>query len=312
MKIVFFGTPQFAANILSFLIQHKVNIIGVVTRPEKPRGRSLKITPSAVKESAQREIPHIPVFEPEKASSPEFVEILKSLNPDLFVVVAYGEILKKDLLAVPKKGSINVHGSLLPEYRGAAPIQRCLMDGVKEAGISIIEVAAQMDAGDVFKEVKIPVSETMVFGELEKALCDISGPALLEVINEIAQDKARPVPQEHAKATFAAKIKPEEEQINWDLPAKKIHDLIRALSPYPGAWCMVQIGNEKKRLKIKRSEVVLNRQGNPKETLSFSDKGWVVACKEGALNLQEIQLEGKKSMSIKDFYLGMKQAPHLI
>lgn len=312
MKIVFFGTPLFAARTLSYLIQHKVSIVAVVTRPERPKGRSLKVLPSAVKETAIKEIPQIPVFEPEKASSHEFVEVLKAFEPDLFVVVAYGEILKKNLLDVPKKGSINVHASLLPKYRGAAPMQRSLMDGVTESGITIIDVAMQMDAGDILKMVKVDVPENMTFGELEEKLCMVACPALLSVIREIEKAAVTRISQDPAEVTFAPKILPEQEKINWDEPASKIHNLIRSLSPVPGAWCLVQIGEERKRLKIKRSQVIPDKGGKPKETLSYSEKGWIVACQEGALDLLEVQLEGKKSLSIKDFYLGMRHPPKIL
>lgn len=309
MNIVYFGTPVFAAKVLEYLVRNKLNISAIVTRPERPKGRSLKMLPSAVKELAQTHFPQIPIFEPEKASNPDFVEILKKITPDLFVVVAFGEILRKNLLDVPKKGSINVHASLLPKYRGAAPMQRCLMDGVSETGITIIDVAQQMDAGDIYKMAKIDVPEEMNFGQLEEALCALACPLLLEVIKEIEAGKAQRTPQNHSEATLAPKITPDAEKINWDQPADKIHNLIRALSPTPGAWCTVKIGEDLKRLKIKRSVVIKNINRNPGETASFNENGWVVTCQENALNLLEVQLEGKRSMPIKDFYLGMKKPP---
>lgn len=316
MNIVYFGTPQFAAHVLEYLIRNHINIVAIVTRPERPRGRSLKVLPSAVKELAQTHFPTIPIFEPEKASSPEFVEILKSYHPDLFVVVAFGEILKRNLLDVPKKGSINVHASLLPKYRGAAPMQRSLMDGVKETGITIIDVANAMDAGDIYKMGTIEVPEEMVFGQLEESLCALACPLLLEVVHEIEEGRANRIPQKHLDATLAPKITPAEEKIDWNQPANKIHNLIRALSPAPGAWCLVKIGEEVKRLKIKRSKVIQNlnisSEKNPGETLSYSESGWIVACQNNELNLLEVQLEGKKSMPIKDFYLGMKKPPKIV
>ncbi|HSX12267.1 MAG TPA: methionyl-tRNA formyltransferase [Rhabdochlamydiaceae bacterium] len=312
MRIVYFGTPPFAAKVLQYLVEKKVEIVAIVTRPEKPRGRTLKMLPSAVKELAQTHFPQIPIFEPVKASAPDFVEILKSFHPDLFVVVAFGEILKKNLLDVPTKGSINVHASLLPKYRGAAPMQRSLMDGVKETGVTIIDVAAQMDAGAIYKMAKIAVPEEMVFGELEEKLCQLACPNVLEVIQEIDAGSAEKTEQNHAEATFAPKIMPEEEKIEWNRPAHQIHNLIRALSPAPGAWCLVKMGDEQKRLKIKRAQLIQNIYGHPGETLSFSEKGWVVACQKNGLNLLEVQLEGKKSLPIKDFYIGTKKAPALV
>ncbi|HSX03124.1 MAG TPA: methionyl-tRNA formyltransferase [Rhabdochlamydiaceae bacterium] len=312
MKIIYFGTPLFAGRVLEYLVMKKIDVAAIVTRPDKPKGRSLKMQPSAVKELAQTHFPQIPVFSPGKASAPEFAQILKSFDPDLFVVVAFGEILKMNLLSVPKKGSINVHASLLPKYRGAAPMQRSLMDGVAETGITIIDVAQQMDAGDIYKMAKISVPEEMTFGDLQEKLCALACPTLLEVIEEIEAGKAKRIPQNHEGATLAPKITPNEEKINWDQPAFKIHNLVRALSPFPGAWCLVKIGEEQKRLKIKRTDVIQNLSGNPGETLSFTENGWIVAAQENALNLLEVQLEGKKSMPIKDFYLGIKKPPIFI
>jgi methionyl-tRNA formyltransferase len=312
MRIVYFGTPHFAAHILSYLVSKKVDVIAVVTRPEKPRGRQLKVQPSAVKEWVKIYAPQLPLFEPEKASHPDFVEVLKKFAPDLFVVVAFGEILKKNLLDVPPKGSINVHASLLPKYRGAAPMQRALMDGVKETGVTIIDVAAQMDAGAVYKKGKILVDNVMTLGELEEKLCALACPLLLEVIQEIGQGTAHKEEQDHAAATLAPKILADETEIDWNLPAQTVHNLIRALSPAPGAFCFVRMGDERKRLKVRRAEVVRAMQGAPGETLLFSEKGWVVACQTEALNLLEIQLEGKKNLSIKDFVSGVKQPPRFV
>lgn len=279
----------------------------MVTRPDRPQGRSLRLSPPPVKSLVQELKPEIPILQPEKASTPEIAEILAKYEPDLFIVVAFGEIIKKNLLEIPKLGPINIHTSLLPKYRGAAPIQRALMDGVQETGISIIEMVLQMDAGDVLEMVKMPVTENMTFGELEEKLENLACIALEKVLLAFKKGAVRKIPQNPEEVTFANKITPQEEEINWHNSARSIHNQIRALSPSPGAWCWVQIGEEKKRLKIKRS-LVIEKKGAPGELLSFGSEGWIVACGKDALRILEIQLEGKKEMRADDFLKGIKQS----
>jgi methionyl-tRNA formyltransferase len=304
VKVVFFGTSPFAARIFSFLIEKGLDIVAVVTRPDKPKGRSQELLPPPVKERALQLKPTLPIYQPVKASTPEFASVLKQHDPDLFVVVAYGEIIKTMLLELPKSGCINIHASLLPKYRGAAPIQRVLMAGEKETGVCIMDMVLEMDAGDIYQAVKMDIPETMTFGELDLQLSELAGPALLDVIRGIEKGLAKKTPQNHAKATLAPKLKAEEEKITWSLPAHQIHNLIRALSPTPGAWCWVDLGSQQKRLKIKRSEVV-SGQGNPGESLIFNKHEWVVACGKGALRFLEVQLEGKKTMPIEEFLRGL-------
>jgi methionyl-tRNA formyltransferase len=186
MKIVFFGTSSFAAKVLSNLIERGYQIVAVVTRPDRSKGRNLHASPPPVKEIASTFSSNIPIFQPEKASAPEFASLLKPLEADLFVVVAYGEIIKKNLLEMPTFGCINIHASLLPKFRGAAPIQRSLIAGEKETGITIIEMSPQMDAGDILAIEAIPISEEMTFGELEANLCDLSVKLLLNVISQFS------------------------------------------------------------------------------------------------------------------------------
>ena len=304
MRIVFFGTSSFAARVLAKLVEHGHQIVAIVTRPDRSKGRHLQPTPPPVKETAQKIRPDIPIFQPEKASAPEFASILQTFQADLFVVVAYGEIIKKNLLEMPKLGCINIHASLLPKYRGAAPIQRSLMAGEKETGITIIEMSAQMDAGDVLAIEAIPISDQMTFGELEPQLCELSCKLLFDIIKQFEQGTIVRIPQDHTLATLAPKLTAEEEQIDWRKSSEVLHNQIRALSPTPGASCQILIGNDKKRLKIKRSEVV-DKTGNPGAILNFGKEGFVVACGEGALRLLEVQLEGKKKMSAGDFIRGI-------
>lgn len=308
MNIIFFGTSPFAVNILRCLLENKINIVAVVTRTDKPKGRSLKVSPPPVKELILESHPDLPVLQPVKASTPEFAELLKKYQPDLFIVAAYGEILKSFILNIPTHSAINVHGSVLPQYRGAAPIQRALMNGDHETGITIIKMVLEMDAGDMLGTVKIPLSSDATFGELEEKLADIACPALIKVLHEIKKGTLHPTPQDPAQVTFASKINSHETEIKWNRSAIEIHNLIRGLSPQPGAWCWVQIGADKKRLKIKRSQVVTDHSGGYfGENLVFTDKEWIVACEKGALKLLEVQLEGKKSLPIQDFLRGFHE-----
>lgn len=303
MRVVFFGTSAFAARVLRDLIRQNVDIVAIVTRPDKPKGRSLNLLPPPVKEEALKY--PLPIYQPLKASTPEFAEILKHHKPDLFLVVAYGEIIKTLLLDIPSKGCINVHASLLPKYRGASPIQRCLMHGEKETGITIMQMVLEMDAGDMLSVVKTPISEEMTFGELGSQLSESATPALIQVIQQIDKGTLKKVPQDHTEATFAPKLTAQEEEIHWERPAQELHNLIRALSPFPGAWCFIQIGSEKKRLKIKLSKVIPHLQGKPGEILSLSKQDLILACGQGSLQLLQVQLEGKKMMPVREFLQGL-------
>lgn len=304
MRTIFFGTSAFAAEILRYLIEQKTLPLAIVTRPDRPSGRSQRISSPPVKEMALKICPEIPLFQPEKASAPAFVETLRTFTPDLFIVVAYGEILKQNILNLPKHGAINIHASLLPKYRGAAPMQRALMDGCQETGITIMEMVLEMDAGDMIETVKLPVPETMNCGELSHELSRLACPALLKVIGDFERGRVHKTAQDPSLVTFAPKIMPQEERIQWREPAQKIHNQIRALSPFPGAWCEITIGSEKKRLKIKRSRVVEGVSNAPGTIQRKDNEELIVSCGKDALALLEVQLEGKKVLPIKDFLRG--------
>lgn len=307
MNIIYFGTPPLSAHILEYLIQQGIHISAIVTRPDKPKGRSKKLLPSAVKILAQEKWPNIPVFSPEKASTDMFCETLKGFNPDVFVVVSYGEIIKENLLSVPSKKSINVHFSLLPKYRGAAPMQRTILAGEKETGITIIEMVLKMDAGDMLEIVKIPLEEDMTFGELEKKLTDLSGPALINVLKQIEDGTLQQVEQDHSRMTLAPKISFEDRIVNWGKSAQEIHNQIRGLSPAPGAFTVVDVEGQEKKMGIKRSKMISNQSGPLGKTLVWNKKEWVIACGDGAISLLEVQLEGKKSLYIEDFLRGQSK-----
>lgn len=307
MRVVFFGTPIFAARILEYLISRGHSIVAIVTRPDKPRGRSQQLQPSEVKALAQEKWPEIPLFQPLKASTNAFAEELKDLNPDVFVVVAYGEIIKENLLKVPSKMCVNIHGSILPKYRGAAPIQRALMAGEKETGITIIEMVLKMDAGDILGIEKIEIGEEANFAELSDYLCQISGPLVEKVLKEIEDGTVQKIPQNHSEATFAQKITFEDRIIHWEKSAEEVHNQIRALSPDPGAICTVEVKGQKKSLSIKKAKKNLNLSGHPGQTLVYQKNEWIIACGHGAISLLEIQLEGKKTMKVDEFIRGNPQ-----
>lgn len=305
IKVIFFGTPLFAAKHLEQLVAHGIEVVAVVTKPDRPQGRSLVPQPPPVKVYAQKLIGNIPLFQPEKCSTPEFVEILKAIPADLYAVVAYGEIIKQTVLDLPKFGCVNVHASRLPYYRGAAPIQRCLMNGETETGISVIQLVLKMDAGDILKLEKVPIDLNMTCPELEDKLCEVGSKCLLEVIANFTNDTVSRVAQDHALATFAAKVTVEECQIDWKKPAIAIHNLVRAVTPHPGAWCMVSVRGQQKRLKILRSEYDPEINQESATVFQKSKDSLAVACGQGAIWLKEVQLEGKQPMHTSELLKGI-------
>lgn len=297
---MFFGTPEIAAYMLRYLLKEGVLVVGVVTQPDRPKGRSLQVVPSPVKVVAQEEKPDLPILQPEKASNPVFLEELERLNADLYVVVAFGQILSRKLLAIPRFGCINVHVSLLPKYRGAAPMQRCLLSGDKETGVSIQKMVYELDAGDVIALSKMEIPESMTLGELEKAMTEAGAPLLLKVLQRYEEGIPEGVPQDPSQVSWAPKIEVSELEIDWNDPAEKIHNQVRAFSPRPGAWCWLEKGS--RRFKILRSRPIQRKNKEPPGTLIHAQS--LVVCGEGALELIEVQPEGKKIMSSGDWLRG--------
>ena len=312
MRVIYFGTPQFAAHVLEYLLEHKINIVAVISKPDRPQGRSKQLVPTRVKAASLALNPLIPVFQPEIVSAVEFSPILKAFDADLFVVVAYGEIIKQHLLEMPHSACINLHASLLPKYRGAAPIQRSIINGELETGVTIMHMVKKMDAGDMISQVTIPIGPEMTFGELEHALCESGKKALLEVIHAFEKGTPPQIPQDHSLATLAPKIELEDCGIAWNRPARDLHNLIRGVNPHPGAWCFVSVKGEKKRLKISRSRIYSSESsvvGSPGQILNAAQsKGnLLIATGDQALELLEVQLEGKKSMSSDELMRGISR-----
>ena len=307
MRIVFFGTSAFSANILKFLAEIKQNVVAVVTRPARLQGRSLKLKSPLVKDMCQVCFPDIPIYQPEKASTDSFCEEMMRFDSDLFMVVAYGEIIKNNLLSVPKKACINIHASLLPKYRGAAPLQRCLLDGEKESGITIMDMVLKMDAGDILIQERVEIPEEMNCGELEEKLLNASYKVLPKLLSDFDSYYSKKKQQVESKVTFASKISTEDTEIRWSKRAVEIHNQIRAFSPFPGAWCKVKIGEDEKRFKI------LVASYDPKRCLSpatwrFEEGSYFVGCKEGVISLIDVQLEGKRPMPASEFFRGFNRS----
>lgn len=301
VKIIFFGTPAFAAHILEYLISQNVPIAAVVTKPDKPQGRSSELKPPAVKVSALNA--GIAVLQPLKASTPEFAEILKSYDADLFVVVAYSEIFKEILLKLPPLGCVNVHASLLPKYRGAAPIHRAVMNGDKESGVTIMSMAKELDAGEILSVAKTPIPEDMTTGELFQKLSELGAKELYKVLCQFDEDSVVRTAQDPKLVTYAPKVTPEEAFIDWSRSAEDLHNHIRGLTPKPGAWCFVTLKGDKKRFIVKKTKVVPNILEKPGTLIP--SKGLTISCAQGALDILEVQLEGKKPMKIEEFLRGI-------
>lgn len=304
MRIVFFGTPDFAADILEALVASSHQIVAVISRPDRPQKRSSKLIPSAVKQMAARLLPNTPIHQPERASAPDFASVLEGYQADLFVVVAFSEIIRDNLLSMPKYGCINVHPSLLPKYRGAAPIQRALMAGESQTGTSIMYMVRKMDAGDILAQEALSVGPNETYGELAPRLCQLSASALLDVLSKLESGVQLARTQDESKVSFANKILPEDCQLDYSRSAKAVHDQVRALSPSPGVYCTVCVNNRNRRLKVYKAELI--RDASIPEGVVVNG---LLGCSSGALKLIEVQLEGKRRMSATDLFKGIGKGP---
>lgn len=312
MKVVFFGTPQFSADLLAFLLEKKIDIVAVVSKPDRPQGRSKTPVPTAVKKFLLDRFPSIPLFQPEVVSTPDFAAILGAYEPDFFVVAAYGEIIKSFLLEVPKKAALNLHTSLLPRLRGAAPIQRAIMSGETKTGVTVIHMVKKMDAGEMLKKVEVPIEKETTFGDLERALSLAGNEAIFDTLMHFEEyDKNKQI-QDETAVTFAPKIELEDCEISWKEEALVIHNLVRGVNPYPGAWCYVKVKGELKRLKIFRTKVTgvaLDLPPGAIANLDSPKENLIIACgKAHGLELLEVQLEGKKLLSSAELTRGIPRS----
>ena len=301
MRVLFYGTPHFAVPSLRALLGEGFDVVGVVTRPDKPTGRHRSTTtPSPVKEAALAE--DLRVFEPERPSSEEFLRAVRELAPDCGAVIAYGHILPAQLLGIPRLGHVNVHASLLPHLRGAAPIERALLEGWTETGISIIRMDAGMDSGPVLHRERTPILPDETGGELRVRLSELGALALVEALTLLDEGGVEAEPQDHAHASYAPKLKPEEERIHWARGAADIARQIRAFDPRPGAWCECR-GQPLKLCGARLSA----RRGAPGQVLDAGET-LVVACGDGAIEVTDVQPAGKARMTALAFSNGRKVA----
>lgn len=301
-KILFMGTPEIAATALSALLDAKCNVVGVFTGQDKPRGRGHQMTPTAVKALALES--GVPVYTPTTLRDDAVLTLLSELSPDLIVVVAYGKILPKAVLDYPPLGCINLHVSLLPKYRGAAPMQRAVMAGERETGVTIMYMAEGLDTGDIILQESFPIHDDSDFEYVHDTSASVGSRLLLRAIPLLAQGNAPRTPQDDALATYAAKIEREEAHITFDAPAARVSAKVRGLTPIPMAY----VRHNGKLLKLYRPTVVSGK-GSVGTVIDLSDKGdgaITVACLEGAIAFAGVIPEGKGKMSAADYIRGRK------
>jgi len=305
LRVVFAGTPEFAARHLqAILTAGRQQVEGVYTQPDRPAGRGKKLSASPVKQLARQH--GLPVFQPTSLKSTEVQAELAQLQPDLLIVVAYGLILPRSVLAIPRHGCINVHASLLPRWRGAAPVQRAIEAGDTQTGITIMQMDAGLDTGPMLYQVACNISADDTGGSLHDRLARLGPAALLKVLTQISAGETQPQAQDDSLSTYAAKISKQEAQIEWHLPAAVIERKIRAYNPFPVAFSRYGEHN----IRIHGARVVHGTiiSGAPGEILAVRPEGLAIACGSGTLLLTEIQLPGKKSMPVSEF---MRGHPHL-
>ena len=312
MRIVFMGTPDFSVPVLECLAESEHEVVLAVSQPDKPKGRGKELQPTPVKKKALEY--HIPVLQPEKVKEQQVVEALRKIQPDCIVVVAFGQILSKEILDLPKYGCLNIHASLLPKYRGAAPIQWAVIDGLKETGITIMQMDEGLDTGDILEQLTVPLAPDETGGSLFDKLSELGGSLLLETLKKIEERTISPVKQDNSASSYAKMLDRSLGNIDFSKPAKEIERLIRGLNPWPSAYTFYQ----GKMLKIWRAQVMeeneAQREHMPVGKESYQageiigvDKDTIyVQTGKGILQIWEVQLEGKKRMDTASFLRGMK------
>ena len=297
MRVLFWGTPEFAAAPLRALIGEGFDVVGVVTQPDKPQGRAREVIPSAVKQIAEEE--EIPLFQPKNARDPELVAKLKGLKPDIGIVVAYGHILPQKIIDLPTQGTLNIHASLLPLLRGAAPIQAAIKQGVAETGVTIMRVVPALDAGPILLQADTPILADETYGELSDRLSELGALSLIEALSLISIGASKEKPQDDARATYAAKITRESSRIDWSASALEISRLIRASDPKPGAFTQTPNFD----VKLFGPKLMDGIKGHPGEILKTTGE-LIIACGIDALRIGEVQPSGKSRMPAQDWTRG--------
>ena len=295
MKLIFMGTPDFAVPCLERLIEAGHEIAAVFSQPDKPRGRKMILTPPEVKVCALKH--GLTVYQPKSLRNDEAMELIKEIAPDCIVVAAYGKILPKAMLDLPKYGCINVHGSLLPKYRGSAPIQWSVINGEKETGVTIMQMAEGVDTGDMLYQKAIPIGIDDTAESMFEKLSDLGGEMIVEALDLLEEGKLTPIKQDETLATHAPMLNKEIAVIDWNKSALEVHNLVRGLY----SWPIAQTTLHGKKLKIYRTAV---GKGSGEAGTVISASPLTIACGEGAVVIEELQLEGKKRMDAKAFLIG--------
>ena len=306
MRIVFMGTPEFAVPSLEILVKNGMDVVMVVTQPDKPKGRGYKVTYTPVKECAQKH--NIPVMQPEKIGSSDAVEQLKQLKPDLFVTCAFGQFLTSEVLGIPRFGTVNVHGSLLPKYRGAAPIQWAIINGEKKTGVTTMLTILKLDAGDILLSKEISIDDDMTAGQLHDKMSIIGAELLLETIQGLEKGIITPIPQNESEATYAPRIVRETGKINWEAQATAIHNLVRGTDPWPGAYSYLN----GERMRIWKTKVLDEEKASGKEPGSIIDINksyFLVQTGKGIIGVYEIQCDNGKRMTVEQYICGHELKP---
>lgn len=299
-NIIFMGTPDFSTTVLEMLIAEH-NVITVVTQPDRPVGRKKKMTPPPVKEIAVKH--GLPVYQPEKLTQSEELEQLIALESDLIVTAAFGQLLPEKLLEAPKLGAINVHASLLPKYRGGAPIHQAIIDGETKTGITIMYMAKKLDAGDIIAQRAIDIEQQDDVGTMHDKLSFLGADLLKETLPAIINGTNNRQPQDDSEATFASNISRDDEKIDWQQPAEAIYNHIRGLSPWPVAYTIMDDAN----MKLYAAHIVTNKKGKPGEIIETTKKAIIVGTgSQDAIALTDIQVAGKKRMLAANYLSGVQ------
>jgi methionyl-tRNA formyltransferase len=300
VNVVFFGTPDFAVPTLRALLASRHPVVGVVTQPDKPRGRGQQVSDSPIKQLA---LAHgLPIAQPERLKTPDFADTLRGWQPDLGVVAAYGRIIPEAIINVPRLGMINVHASLLPKYRGAAPVHRAVIDGESETGVTIMRVEKELDAGAMFATVTRPIGPDDTSDIVERDLSELGAALLVEVVDQIAAGTSREEPQDASRMTLAPRLTKEEGLIDWTLPAAAIHNRVRGLYPWPHAYTYLDGARV---IVLKTRVEPLSSSASPGEVVDVTrDAIHVATGQEGRIAILQLQPEGRRPMATRDFLAG--------
>ncbi|HEX2379419.1 MAG TPA: methionyl-tRNA formyltransferase [Methyloceanibacter sp.] len=306
LRIIFMGTPDFAVPTLRAILDAGHEVVAVYSQPPRAAGRGMALRKSPVQQAAEEA--GLTVLTPERLKSAEEQSRFASFDADVAVVVAYGLILPKPILDAPRHGALNLHASLLPRWRGAAPINRAIMAGDAETGISVMRITGGLDAGPVCLEARVPIGANETAGELHDALAIRGARLMVQGLAALERGELDCRPQAEGGVTYAEKIDPAQTRIDWSRPAREVHNLIRGLSPYPGAWFEVDLNGKRERIKALRSTLAED-SGAPG---ALFDENLTIACGQGAVRLVEVQRAGKRPMSAEDFLRGAALAPRTV